>query len=199
MGDPQRANRCMTGFGPIRLLCAVLGGFRTIVTSLLPLLAPAMIVFFIACFCVGFCGAPVAPVGPCVVSPEGYVLSCLFAFRNTTSGASFGKSPSAVGLCGSAYPVRARWVSPPRSSSCLPLPHHLGGGGRSADEVAPISGRGQSDTANPTQFMVGQNDTVVDFGDLHDIVLRDVESTCTPGFSIGPVWTLESQIWGRPV
>ena len=73
MGDSHMhgANRRLTGYGPIRLLCAVLGGFRTIVTSLLPLPAPAMIVFFVACFCVGFYGAPVAPVGPCVVHSEG--------------------------------------------------------------------------------------------------------------------------------
>ena len=187
MGDSHRGYRHLTGYGPIRLLCAVLGVFSTIAASLLPLLAPAMIVFFVACVCVGFCGASFAPDGPCVVSPEGYVLSYSFAFRNATSGASFGKSPPAVGLCGSAHPVRARRVSPPFSSSCSLLPHHLGGGGTLADEVAPISGLGQSDPANPTQFVVGQNDTVVDSGGLH--VLRDVESTCTPGFSIGPVWS----------
>ena len=82
MGDPHGANRRLTGYGPIRLLCAVLGVFRTIVASLLPLLAPVMIVFFVACFCIGLNGASVAPVGPCVASLEGCVLSRSIAFRN---------------------------------------------------------------------------------------------------------------------
>ena len=154
MGESQRAKRRFTGYWPTgsTLCCPWLS--KTIVASPLLFLALVMTVFVVASFVFGFCGASFAPCGPCVVHPEGYVLSCSLAFRNATSGASFENSPSAVGLRGFAHPIRARRVSPPSSSSCSPLPHHLEGGGGAADEVAPISGLGESDPVNPTQLVV---------------------------------------------
>ena len=145
MGESQRAKRRFTGYGPTTstLCCPWLS--KTIAASPLLFLALVMTVFVVASFVFGFCGASFAPCGPCVVHPEGCVISCSFAFRNATSGASFGNSPPAVGLCGFTHPVRARRVSPPSSSSSSHLPHHLERGGGAADEVAPISGLGQSD------------------------------------------------------
>ena len=177
MGDPHRANRRLTGYGPTRLPCGVLTVFKTMVASFLSLLVPVMTVFVVASFVAGICGACFAPFGPCVVHDDGHVPSCSFAFRNAASVASIKKSTSAVGLCGSACRHRALHSSSPCSSSCSPHPHHLGGGGRTISPVPPIWGWGQD---NPTQFMVGQNDTVI-FGGVH------VPSAGSP--NIGPVWS----------
>ena len=150
MGDPQRANRRFTGYGPIRLPCDVLTVFRTVVASFLSLLAPVMTVFVVASFVAGFCGACFAPFGPCVVHDDGYVPSCSFAFRNAASVTSIQNSTAAVGLCDSACRHRAlrfvvsvlRFVFSSSSSSR----------GRREDDLAvpPIWGCGQG---NPTRLL----------------------------------------------
>ena len=75
MGDPHRAKRRFTGYGPIRLLCAVLGWPRTIFASFFCLLLPLMIVLFVVLLDAGFLSAGFAPIGPCVASVEGSILS----------------------------------------------------------------------------------------------------------------------------
>ena len=175
MGDSHRANRRLTGYGPTTSTLCRPWFSRMIVASPLPFLARVMTVFVVASFVFGLAGASFAPIGPCVVSPEGRLLSCALAFRNATSGASFEKPPPAVGLCGSTHPVQAHRGSPPCSSSGSPLLHHREEGGNTSATVRYVSGLGQSDPANPTQFVVGLNDTAVDSCGLH--VLRDMGST----------------------
>ena len=139
MGDPHGANRRLTGYGPIRLLCAVLGVFRTIVASFLPLLAPVMIVFFVACFCVGIDGASVAPVGPCV--PRWRVLYSHVRWRSETPARWLrlvGLLRVLLALAVPSLVVRSnrRWRAPLRR-----VRFH---GGR--DFASPIWRSGQSDT-----------------------------------------------------
>ena len=43
MGDSHRAKRRFKGYGPMRLLCAVLGAFRAIFVSCFSLLLPLMV------------------------------------------------------------------------------------------------------------------------------------------------------------
>ena len=94
-----------------------------------------MIVFFVASFVFGFAGASFAPIGPCVVSPEGCRLSPLFAFRNTSSAASFRRVPSWSSFCGSAHPDRALRSFSPCSPSLGPLRPHLQGAPRRPGRV----------------------------------------------------------------
>ena len=135
MGDPQRANRRLAGYGPMRLLCAVLGGPRMIFASLFSLLLPLMVVFFVVVFDCGFLSAP---IGPCVGSVEGYISANSLAFRKAGCAAPFQLALPWMGFNSPARRDRARHSPPPSSSSCLPLPHHLEEGGGAADEVAPI-------------------------------------------------------------
>ena len=186
MGDPHRANRRLTGYGPTRLPCDVLTVFKTVVASFLSLLVPVMTVFVVASFVAGICDACFAPFGPCVVHDDGYVPSCSFAFRNAASVTSIQNSPAAVGLCASAYRHRALRLSSPFFASCSPHPHHLEGGGRTISAVPPIWGCGRG---NPTQFVVGRNDTVGSAGVAPVGVVGDAPKSCDglPVQSCGPV------------
>ena len=145
MGDSRWRQGRLTRYGPTTSTLCRPGVSRTIVASPLPFLARVMTVFVVASFVFVLAGASFAPAGPCVVSPEGCFLSCSSAFRNATSGASFEKPPSAVGLCGSAHPVRARRSSPPCSSSCSPLLYHREEGGNAVAAAPSMLELGQSD------------------------------------------------------
>ena len=192
MGDSHGANRRLTGYGPIRLLCAVLGVFRTIFASCFSLLLPLMVVFIAVLLVAGFLSACFAPIGPCVFFVEGYVSSESLAFRKAGCAATFRFSPSSRSLAldfnSPSHPDSARLGLSLCSPSCSPPPHHLEGGGSSAGQVASIPGSGQSisDPANPTRIVCHLNGTVHS-GVLH--VPRCLESTCTPGFSVGPAWS----------
>ena len=167
MGDPLCANRRLTGYGPIRLPCGVLKGFRMAFASFLSLLLLVMIVFFIVLFDAGFLGAGFAPIGPCVASVEGYASSGSLASRKAGCAAPFRVALPGVLFNSSACHHRALASLAAFSASfgVRRSPFH-----GTADETAPISGLRQSDPANPTQFVVGLNGTVVDSGGLH--VLR---------------------------
>ena len=141
MGDPHRAKRRFTGYGPIRLLCAVLGWPRTIFASCFSLLLPLMTVLFVVLRVAGFLGAGFAPIGPCVAFMEGYVSSESLAFRKAGCAAQFRLSSSRLDFNSSSRHDRVRHSPSPCSPSCSPPPHHLGRGGNSSDEVASIEGK----------------------------------------------------------
>ena len=113
----------------MRLRCGIRTGFRMVFASFLSLLLLLMVVLIVVSFDVGFLGAVIAPIGPCIALVEGYVLSDSLAFRKAGCAAPFrvalpglprnfsarhDRAVVALPACSPSFCARRGEVRPPR-------------------------------------------------------------------------------------
>ena len=196
MGDPHRADRRFTGYGPIRLRCGIRTSFRMVFASFLSLLLLLMVVLIVVSCDVGFLSAVIAPIGPCIALVEGYVLSDSLAFRKAGCAAPFRVALPGLPRNFSARHDRAVVALPACSPSFCARRSPLHG---TAEGVPPISGSGESDT----RIVSRVNDTVVPPGGATPVGVVCDAPTCCDGLPVqkfGPV-SLHVQNpgnWGSP-